>query len=141
MTPTLFGRIQTRIFAVLTAGLGWTLLITPILPRGDAPLGDAYTATFLALVLVVMLGVILWEPIYHLLQQFRWEKDWPALFILLSGLPEGLLLYRVLRNLVPVNGWAFVIHFTTTWLVVFVFVHGPMRVPFIRWRFRGGRLL
>ena len=39
------------------------------------------------------------------------------------------------------DGASFVIHFATTWVLVWLFVNGPMRVPFIRWRFRGGRLV
>jgi hypothetical protein len=38
--------------------------------------------------------------------------------------------------------WApFVVQFVAVWLVTWVWVDGPMRVPFIRWRFRGGRLI
>ena len=40
----------------------------------------------------------MWEFVYHLLQQFRWEKDWPTLFGLLVGIPEGLLAYAVARS-------------------------------------------
>ena len=36
---------------------------------------------------------------------------------------------------------AFVIHFGAVWLAVWLVANGPMRVPFLRWRFRGGRLL
>lgn len=35
----------------------------------------------------------------------------------------------------------FLIDFITVWLVVWVWLNGPMRVPFIRWRFRGGSLI
>ncbi|MBG0833221.1 hypothetical protein HS041_36575 [Planomonospora sp. ID67723] len=143
MTPTLAGRIQSRIFLLCTVGLVWTLLITLVLPVGFAPLSRTYMATLTALALVGVLGTFLWEPLYHLLQQFRWEKDWPAVLILLQGLPEGWLVYVVLRNVVgiPVDVLPFVIHFATTWFVVFACLHGPLRVPFIRWRFRGGRLI
>ncbi|WP_283134512.1 hypothetical protein [Rhizohabitans arisaemae] len=143
MTPTLAGRIQSRLFLLFTAGLVWTLLITPLLPAGFAPLTQSYRTTLIALVLVAVLGTVLWEPLYHLLQQFRWEKDWPAILILLQGVPEGWLVYVVMRDVVdlPVGVLPFVIHFATTWLVVFACLHGPLRVPFIRWRFRGGRLI
>ena len=36
---------------------------------------------------------------------------------------------------------AFLVQFLTTWILVWVVVNGPMRVPFIRWRFRGERLV
>lgn len=143
MTPTLPGRIQTRLFVVFTAGLVWTLLLTPFLPVGFLPLRSAFQTTLTALALVAGLGVVLWEPLYQFLQQFRWEKDWPAIFVLLQAVPEGWLVYLVLRNVFPVEvtPQPFLIHFATTWLVVFVCLHGPLRVPFLRWRFRGGRLI
>jgi hypothetical protein len=143
MTPTLLGRVQSRLFVVCTVALVWTLLITPLLAVGFMPLADAFLGTIGALVTVAVLGAVLWDPIYHLLQQFRWEKDWPAIFTLAEGAPEGVLVYVVLTGVagVDVPGWPFVIHFTTTWLIVFLCLHGPMRVLFVRWRFRGGRLI
>lgn len=149
MTPTIMGRWQTRIFSVATVGLIWTALVTPLLPSGPVPpgpsgMGERYVLTMTALGLVAGLGVVVWEPVYHLLQQFRWEKDWPPMFFLLQAIPEGALLHWVLGHLITSAslGWpAFLIDFGTTWLVIFAFIHGPMRVPFLRWRFRGGRIL
>src|ERR1700722_7646747 len=144
MLPTLGGRIQTRIFALLVFGGIWTLILTPVLPI-DASLGSKYKATFIILLTVIVVGVG-WELLYHLLQQFRWEKDWPTLFGLLTAINEGLLVWLLLASgAVPgdlhVPGPAFVIDFVTTWLIVWIIVNGPMRVPFIRWRFNGGRLV
>ena len=53
MLPTLNGRIQTRIFLLLVVGGIWTLLLTPMLPLG-APLGTAYRATFVVLLIVAI---------------------------------------------------------------------------------------
>ena len=36
---------------------------------------------------------------------------------------------------------AFLLHLLTTWILVWLVANGPMRVPFIHWRFRGGRLI
>jgi hypothetical protein len=143
MTPTLLGRVQSRLFVVCTAALLWTLLLTPLLAMGFMPLSDAYAGTLSALAAVLVLGTVLWEPLYHFLQQFRWEKDWPAMFTLIEGVPEGVLVYVVLTEVLglDVPGWPFVIHFATAWLIVFLCLHGPMRVLFLRWRFRGGRLI
>lgn len=147
MTPTLFGRIQTRIFLIGVIGSLWTLVVSPFLPDTPDDLGNTYKVTF-AVLLVVGLAGIVWELIYHGLQQFRWEKDWPSFFGLLNGINEGIVIWLIL-----VAGWApgpagdgvpglpFVIHFSTTWIVTFLFVNGPMRVPALRWRFRGGRLV
>ncbi len=137
MTPTLFGRIQSRIFIVLTFGLLWTVIVLPVLPRpAGASIGDIAGDVFSALVAVVLLGLV-WECIYHLLQQIRWEKDWPSFFGLITGIPEGLLLFFVL-DMPAATFWT---HFITTWIVVWLAAHGPMRVLFPRWRFKGGRLV
>lgn len=149
MTATIMGRWQTRLFAVLVVGLLWTIIITPFLPFGVPPAGDGrlgtlYRLTLIGLGLTAGLGLIIWEPLYHLLQQFRWEKDWPPIFFVLQVLPEGLGVHWVLGRVITNTGlsWpAFILYFVTTWLVVFLTVHGPMRVPFLRWRFRGGRIL
>ncbi len=144
MLVTLGGRIQTRIFILLTVGLLVTLVITPILPaRG--PLGSAYGVTLRVLVTVTLLGV-LWEVLYHGLQQFRWEKDWPTFFGLITAVNEGLLVWLVLAlgwvsGVDGLRGITFLFHFSAVWLVTWLCVNGPMRVPFIHWRFRGGRLI
>jgi hypothetical protein len=139
--PTLMGRVQTRIFVLATIGGLVTLVITPVLP--DEP---SYRVTFLVLVSVILVGIG-WEFIYHGLQQFRWEKDWPTLFGLLTGINEGAVIWLLLeRNVVPGIHQAppfnaFLLQFTAVWLTTWLWVNGPMRVPFIRWRFRGGRLV
>jgi len=142
VTSTLFGRIQTRLFVVFTVGLLWTLIVTPFLSLPD---DDRYKVTLTTLGWVAGLGVVIWEPIWHLLQQFRWEKDWPAMFLLLQAVPEAVLVRVVLdRTLTasgPVGVGTYALHFATTWLAIFLFLQGPMRVPFLRWRFRGGRIL
>jgi hypothetical protein len=141
VTSNFLGRIETRLFVVFTVGLLWTLIITPFLPL---PAGsDRFTITLRTLGLVAALGVVVWEPVYHLLQQFRWEKDWPAMFLALQVVNEGILVRLVLDWTVAgsVGLGTFVLHFATTWLFIYLFLQGPMRVPFLRWRFRGGRIL
>jgi hypothetical protein len=145
VVPTLNGRIQTRIFLLAVVGGLITLIIVPVLP-GSAPLGDKYRNAFLVLLSVAVLGV-LWECLYHLLMQWRWEKDWPTLFGLVEGVPEGVLIWVLLSaGAIPgivgkVSGADFLIQFILVWLGVWLAANGPMRVPFIRWRFRGGRLV
>jgi hypothetical protein len=137
--PTLNGRIQTRVFVLLVVGGLWTLLVTPLI-------GQSYATTYLVLLAVIVLGVG-WELIYHFVQQFRWEKDWPTLFGLLTALNEGALLWLLISvHAVPglprqVPSGAFLVQFLTTWIIVWLVVNGPMRVPFVHWRFRGGRLI
>ncbi|MBZ2194719.1 hypothetical protein [Occultella gossypii] len=144
MLPTLNGRLQSRILVTAILGGIWTLIITPVLPTG-APLGESYKTTFIILLTVIVLGV-LWEFLYHFLQQFRWEKDWPTSWGLFTGINEGLLIWLLINlGWIPgvgqVPGWAFVIQFCTTWFLIWAVQNGPLRVPFIRWRFNGGRFL
>jgi hypothetical protein len=144
MVPTLNGRIQTRLVLLAVVGGLVTLVIVPVLP-GSAPLGDKYRDGFLVLAAVAVLGVA-WECVYHFLMQWRWEKDWPTLFGLVTLVPEGLLVWILLSaGAIPgivgtVSGAAFAIQFLAIWLSVWLVANGPMRVPFIRWRFQGGRL-
>jgi len=144
VVPTLAGRIQTRIFVLAVIGSLLTLIVTPLLPL-PTPVGRAYAITFSILAAVLIFGIA-WEFIYHALQQFRWEKDWPTLFGLLTAVNEGVLIWLVAKyQLVPglpeVSLVAFVIDFAIVWVGTWAFVNGPMRVPFLHWRFRGGRLV
>ena len=144
MVPILSGRLQTRLVVLGLVGLLWTLLVTPLLALGG-DLGATYRATLFGWGATLLLGLVLWEPLYHGLMQFRWEKDWPTLFGLLTGINEGILTWIVLQQLsLPVNvemgPLGFTIDFTVVWLCTFLFVNGPMRVLFIRWRFNGGRI-
>ncbi len=164
MIPTLNGRIQTRIFLLVVVGGIWTLLITPVVSlvvddgAMDGPsLGQVYQVTYAVLAVVLVLG-ILWEFVYHALMQFRWEKDWPTFFGWITIVNEGIAAYLVAKALavdptetvgaaewrVLLNGLTlapFLVAFVTTWIVVNLFVNNFMPVLFLRWRFRGGRLL
>lgn len=158
MLPTLNGRIQTRIFMLVVFGGIITFLITPILPDGAPGIpgfdGDYYRITYIILATVLVLGIV-WELIYHGIQQFRWEKDWPTMFGLITAINEGALVWLLLElGLVPGMPigfdegdlpsfffWAFFIDFSVIWFVIWIWTNGPMRVPFIRWRFFGGRIV
>lgn len=142
MTPTLIGRIQTRIFLLATVGLFWTIIVVPVLPKFGAPIGDVYAATIAALFIVAIVGIG-WEFLYHLIQQYRWEKDWPILYGLLTGIPEGIVTYLLVAlffDPTP-NGFTFFLHFSTTWILVWLVAVGPFRVFLLRWKFRGGRII
>jgi hypothetical protein len=145
MLPTLIGRIQSRVVLLLVFGGLVTTLIAPLLPV-DASIGLKYANAYLVLVTVTVLGV-LWEFVYHFIMQFRWEKDWPTLFGLVTLVPEGLLVWGLGKaGAIPFytgsfSSLAFWIHFVIVWLVVWIIANGPLRVPLIRWRFRGGRFV
>lgn len=148
MTPTFWGRIQTRIFLMLIIGVPWTLIVSLFLPRTlSLPVGTVYRATFTALAVVLVLGVVVWEPVYHGLQQYRWERDWPSMFALVTVVNEGVVAYFVTNAIgalpddadIPVS--TFVTHILSTWVLMWLFVIGPIRVILPRYRYRGGRIL
>ena len=174
MTFSLRGRIQTRLFLAATVGAIWTAIITPFLP--SPPMGSIggvgmvpmemskfmvpiavpynpipfdYRMTFETLGLMALVGIA-WELLYHLLQQFRWDKDWPPLFTLVALVPEGIVLWYVIHLTHVENGtWAltssgfpmFAIHLATTWVLMWLFMVGPMKVVSLKWRFEGGELV
>jgi hypothetical protein len=144
MVPTLLGRIQTRLFLLALAGGALTALITPLLPT-SASGAQRYQTTYIVLAAVAVLGVG-WELVYHLAMQWRWEKDWPTVFGLLTLVPEGALVWALVTHRLlpglpgPVTTTVFAVHFLAVWLAVWFIGNGPLRVPLIRWRFRGGRI-
>ena len=146
MVPTLSGRLQTRTFLTFFVGLPWTLLVTLVLPRrAGFGMGELYKGTLVTLLALWVVGVLFWELAYHGLMQLRWEKDWPTLFGLLLVVPEGLLtwflVFKVLKPSDSATTTTFVVHLLTTWFLMWCMANGPLRVVFIRWRFRGGEIV
>lgn len=150
MTPTLMGRLETRILLTSTIGLLWTALITLALPL---PVGTgisaAYRMTFAGVGLMAALG-LLWELLYHLFQQFRWDKDWPSLFALITVVNEAIVLWYVEHWLGVLPGTtaltspllpAFGAHIGSTWVLFWLVQQGPLRVVLPRWRFDGARVI
>lgn len=151
MLPTLNGRIQSRIVLTLVIGGLWSLFIALFLPGvSGAAYSDKLKALLALLVVITVLGVG-WELIYHGLMQFRWEKDWPTLFGLVTATNEGIVASLVAHHVHLDAGWfrllpaiprtTFLFAFITTWLVVWLWANGPMRIFTVHWRFRGGRFV
>ncbi len=147
MTPTLYGRWQTRSLLLFLLGLPITLAFGQYF--------RAHRTTLLLLVCVLVLGWF-WDILYHGLQQLRWDHDWPALFQLLAGIAEGVTLWLLLQYTslasslqiplasVSSEGLAFsqfAAHYSCVWLAVFLASHSVMRVVFPQWRYQGGRWL
>ena len=63
MTPTLWGRIQTRWVMVWTVGVAWLFIVGPFLPLAGPTMG-VYTNGVGALVLTAVVGTA-WEFVYH----------------------------------------------------------------------------
>jgi len=169
--PVLLGRIQTRLFVSFIVGLFWTIVITPFLlistndglkivftidqaDGAPSPIAQTYKLTLAALAITAIFGAFVWEPIYHVLMQFRWEKDWPAFFSLMTVFPECLTTFLLLHvavlnpfgdiglnkeQYVPVLAYLFL--FFSTWIITWLFANGPMKIFFVRWRFNGGRIV
>lgn len=147
MTPTLNGRLQSRIVLVAMIGIPLALILGVVLPRpNDATtLGDMYQVFFTALLIVAVVG-LLWELLYHALQQYRWEKDWPTLFGLITGVPEGILTFVLLNAGIPFDFGdvplkTFLPMFFIVWVSIWLIANGPLQIFFIRWRYRGGRFV
>ena len=136
MTPTLFGRWQTRIFLFAIVGV----LIT--LPFAIFTQDVTY---FLILLYVTILGLI-WDILYNFLQKLRWDRDWIGVFQLLSGIWEAIFIFAIIKlfgfpgidgNL-PFTSFAF--HYSCVWLGIYTISQTLMRILFPRWRFWGGQI-
>jgi hypothetical protein len=137
VTPTLSGRIQTRLALLALVGVPWAMVIIRLLP------GDVRARQALAALLVIAVLGVGWELLYHACQQLRWDRDWPSLFALVVGVPEGALAWLVLHQLglATPSPLAHVLFFGTTWLLIWLVIQGPIRVLAPRWRHTGGRLV
>ncbi|MBG0833220.1 hypothetical protein HS041_36570 [Planomonospora sp. ID67723] len=115
--PTYLSRLLSRLLVSATVGAAWTAAVAPLLPGGFAPLSEIYTMVTISLGLLVVLGIVLWDPIYTLAQRSRREKDWPAALFLLQAVPEGLLAYGVqalVLDAFVVSQPTLVVHLATT---------------------------
>lgn len=138
MTPTLLGRWQTRL--LLFAIIGSLVSLPFFLLTANNPI------FFILLAYIAAIGLV-WDVLYNYLQQYRWDRDWPAAMQLLSGLWEGIF-FAFLFKLVPLPGvaqgmplWLYAVHYSLVWLAIFVVSQSLMRVIFPRWRFNGGQWL
>lgn len=131
MTPTLAGRWQTRIALMTTTGGLISLIFGSLYANFRAP--------FILLGLALLLGLI-WDVIYHSLQNFRWDGDWPPLFYFLGCTLEGVVLWLLSSQILRLDMTLaqFTAHYAAIWLTTFAIMFGPLKILFPRWRFRGG---
>lgn len=140
MTPTLFGRWQTRLLLLGIAGM----LIT--FPFALGIIGPGANSIYFWILGYIALFGLAWDILYDYLQKFRWDRDWPAVFQLVAGIWEAVFLLIIIKLLrLPLPGvqnldvgW-FVRHYSLVWLGVFFASQTIMRILFPRWRFRGGQ--
>ncbi|MEO1187198.1 MAG: hypothetical protein AAFX46_22135 [Cyanobacteria bacterium J06636_27] len=144
MTPTLFGRWQTRLLLLFTVGLFVSLPFAMGLI--GSPPGDVY---FWILFYVAIFGLG-WDVVYNQIQKYRWDRDWPAVHQLFAGIWEfifivcGVKILGFLPTPIPKEElplfWVF-FHYFAVWLAVFLISQSLMRIIFVRWRFFGGQWL
>ncbi|WP_413165408.1 hypothetical protein ACL6C3_03575 [Capilliphycus salinus ALCB114379] len=139
MTPTLFGRWQTRILLLATVGIFVTV------PFWLANSGQARWVYFAFLGYIALFGLA-WDGLYIYLQKFRWDRDWPGVFQLFGGIWEGLFVAGLAQT-VGLPGISpqlfhlglFICHYSLVWLATYLASVSLTRILFPRWRFRGGR--
>jgi hypothetical protein len=104
-----------------------------------------YQMSFASLGLMTLLGLG-WECLFQGIQQVRREEDWPALFALVSGIPEAIGVWFALHAVRITRGtllWSssktpmFVLLFASIWLVFWGTTLGPMRAFSLRWHLDG----
>ncbi|MBD2120025.1 hypothetical protein [Trichocoleus sp. FACHB-262] len=141
MTPTLFGRWQTRLFLFATVGV----LVT--LPFALGYIGPGASAQFFWVLLYAALFGLGWDALYTYLQKLRWDRDWPGALQLLAGLWEAVFIVLLLKTVglfgidrnLSMSG--FLWHYSSIWLAIYLAAHSLMRILFPRSRFRGGQWL
>ncbi len=144
MTPTLFGRWQTRLLLLATVGV----LVS--LPFAIGWIGSSANSVYFWILGYIAIFGLGWDVLYDYLQKSRWDRDWPAIYQLLAGIWElvfvfcGIKLFGFLPIPLPKEELqlaAFLLHYSVVWLAVFISSQSLMRIIFIRWRFRGGEWL
>jgi hypothetical protein len=147
VTFTLAGRLQTRLALLSSVGVLWTLIVSlPLAWVSGVSPRLAYRVTLETAIAVILFGLV-WELVYHGLQQLRWDKDWPALLGLVTFFNEAVPIWVVLHALRLIPGrWGisspilplFATYLGTTWVLVWLVLQGPLRMVVPRWRFEGG---
>ena len=136
MIPTLAGRLQTRSLIVLVIDVPVTVILGVLLNV------EASRAAKVGLVIGGL--CLLWEMVWHSVQQLRWDKDWPSALAFLIGVPEAVVGKLVLSwlSVLPFHlEWGkYNILFAASWVLGWLLQQGPLRVLFPSWRFEGGRL-
>jgi hypothetical protein len=142
MTPTLFGRWQTRLLLLATVGV----LVS--IPFAIGLIGNAPGIIYFWVLAYVAIFGLGWDVLYDYLQKFRWDRDWPAAYQVFAGIWEFIFIFCGVQifGFLPIpKGDAplpvLILHYSLVWLAVFIASQSLMRIIFVRWRFRGGEWL
>ena len=132
MTPTFWGRVQTRFAVTTIVGIPIAFVVSLYLNN---------TKTLGSVFFVFLLTGVFWDVVYDFLQKRRWDSDWPMIFVLITGAIEGLCLFLVLSLLFSVLPISFTIMYTIVWLSMMAAQYIFLPIFFPRRRFRGGRFV
>jgi hypothetical protein len=140
MTPTLFGRWQTRLLLLATVGVLVTLPFVMAAP-------DSEKGIYFGVIAYVAIFGIFWDIVYDRIQKYRWDRDWPAVYQLFAGIWEMLFVLCGVKLIglpaipkqLPLD--KFLLHYSAVWLAVFIASQSVMRILFVRSRFHGGQWL
>ena len=133
MTPTLFGRWQTRIFLLATIGVivSWPFYY------------DEGEMVYFWILLYVGIFGLFWDILYNYLQGFLWDHDWPGAIQFFACIAEGIILgsackFVGLPHIELFDLVDFMIHYSLVSAIAFLSSWVVMRLLFPRWRFKGG---
>ncbi len=134
---TLCGRWDTRLLLTALIGLPLTFGFCWLYGDSQTPL------VLLGYTLSFGLG---WDVLYYRLQSRRWDRDWPPLLLVLSGLWEGIVLWQLARHgLLPdvstaLTAAQFWLHYTTVFGATFA---ATFALPLfsLHGRYHGGQWL
>ena len=151
MTPTLLGRLQTRLLLYFVIALPVTFIWGlyrdnwefVIFSNPDSNLLHA----FYFVTCILVLGLIL-DPLYIQIQRFHWDQDWPFAYQFFFSIVEFLLVYLAvdfdllwfLFDRVKPPFWDAVCHFSWVFIPSFLALLGGVQIFLVRWRFKGGEL-
>lgn len=147
MTPTLLGRLQTRLLLFVFIGLPVTFLYSWYVLGLDHP---EFLVPFRVLFSIFLIGVLL-DPIYIFIQGFRWDQDWPFAFqaffstvefFIVLGLSElSLFSFLEFSAFSSIERfYVFLTHFGIVLFFSMIAVLGGLQIFLVRWRFKGGEL-
>lgn len=156
MIPTFLGRWHTRILLFLFIGLPVSILYGLYLGefegsrRAIRVLGLALDPLPLQIVCVMTLIGLVLDPVYILIQQGRWDRDWPFAFQFIAMILEFAIVLALIRaELLPFvargriaeqDAFHIALHFSIVLILSFVAILGIVQVFLVRWRFKGGEI-
>ncbi|MFK0732818.1 MAG: hypothetical protein ACFKPT_31325 [Gloeotrichia echinulata GP01] len=142
MTPTLFGRWQTRVFLLATVGAIFSL------PFYFGLIGNQPSPVYFFVLFYIGLFGLAWDILYDFLQKFMWDHDWPGVFQFIAAIIEAIFLAIIITfiGLPQIDATQFhidlfALHYSVVWVAVYIASWVLMRLLFPRARFRGGQWL